>query len=204
MKYEWKKEEKRLYGVKQKPEIINIPSQKFITINGEGNPNEIDFSDRISALFNLAYGIKMLFKKMYADINKISFTDFTVFPLEGIWRKNSGEKFDKSKLKYTIMIKQPDFITQDIFENALENVKKKKLNVLYNEINFEEIEDGKSVQILHIGSYDDEWKSFEMMDKLANELNLIRTGDFHREIYLSNKNRTSEDKQKTILRYSVR
>lgn len=56
MKYEWKKEEKYLYGAKQKAEIIDVPNQKFIMINGEGNPNLADFSDRVSALFTLAYG----------------------------------------------------------------------------------------------------------------------------------------------------
>ena len=102
------------------------------------------------------------------------------------------------------MIKQPDFITQEIFTKALENIKKKKPNALYDEMSFREIEEGKSIQILHIGSYDDEPKSFEQLNEFARKLNLRRIGDFHKEIYLSNKNRTSEEKQKTILRYSVK
>ena len=109
--------------------------------------------------------------------------------------------FDKDKLKYRLMIKQPDFITKDVFTEAFNNVKKKKPNILYDEISFEEIEDGKSIQILHIGSYDNEPESFEMMDKLANESNLTRTADYHREIYLTSKAVT--EKQKTILRYMV-
>lgn len=84
MKYEWKKEEKYLYGAKQKAEIIDVPNQKFIMINGEGNPDLTDFSDRVSALFTLAYGIKMLFKKTNIDENNSSYKDFAVFPLEGI------------------------------------------------------------------------------------------------------------------------
>ena len=102
------------------------------------------------------------------------------------------------------MIKQPDFITQEIFTKALENIKKKKPNALYDEMSFREIEEGKSIQILHAGSYDDEPKSFERLNEFARKLNLRRIGDFHKEIYLSNKNRTTEEKQKTILRYSVK
>ena len=62
MKYEWRKQEKNLYGVKQTPVIVEVPKQKFILVKGKGNPNEVDFSDRISALYSLAYAIKMLFK----------------------------------------------------------------------------------------------------------------------------------------------
>ena len=204
MKYEWKKQEKNLYGVKQTPIVVEVPKQKFILIKGKGNPNEADFSERVSTLYSLAYTIKMLFKTTMKNKADDEITDFTVYPLEGLWEKDEGEELDKSKLGYTLMIKQPDFITQEIFTKSFENVKKKKPNDLYEKIRFKEIEDGKSIQILHIGSYDDEPKSFEMMDKLASELNLIRTVAVHREIYLSNKNRTAEDKQKTILRYSVR
>lgn len=117
-------------------------------------------------------------------------TDITVYPLEGLWKKVDGKELDKSKLEYTLMIKQPDFITQEIFTEALENVKKKKPNALYDEMSFREIEECKSIQTLHVGSYDDEPKSFEQMNEFVRKLNLTRIGDFHREIYLSNKNRT--------------
>ena len=156
--------------------------------------------DLDSTLLN-AYAIKMLFKNMSKTKADNEITDFTVYPLDGIWETADGEGFDKDKLKYRLMIKQPDFITKDIFTEAFNNVKKKKPNILYDEISFEEIEDGKSIQILHIGSYDNEPESFEMMDKLANESNLTRTADYHREIYLTSKAVT--EKQKTILRYMV-
>ena len=204
MKYEWRKQEKNLYIVKQTPIIVNVPKQKFILTEGKGNPNEAAFSDRISALYSLAYAIKMLFKNAIKNKTDNEITDFTIYPLEGIWKKVNEKELDKSKLKYTLMIKQPDFVTQKIFTNALENVKKKKPNTLYDEISFREIEEGKSIQILHVGSYDDEPKSFEQIDEFARKLNLTRIGDFNKEIYLSNKNRTSEEKQKPILRYSVK
>lgn len=202
MKYEWKKNEKNLYGVKQKPQLIEIPSAYYIMIKGEGNPNESDFSNRVSALYSLAYGIKMLFKNMKKE--ELEYSDFTVFPLEGIWEKSDDEEFDKNKLKYTIMIKQPYFITKEIFELAFEKVKKKKPNELYDEVSFDCIESKKAIQILHIGSFDTEIESFEKLDNFANEMNLERSEKLHTEIYLNNKNRTAEDKLKTILRYTVK
>lgn len=202
MKYEWKKNEKNLYGVKQKPQLIEIPSAYYILIKGEGNPNESDFSNRVSALYSLAYGIKMLFKNMEKE--ELEYSDFIVFPLEGIWEKSDDEEFDKNKLKYTIMIKQPYFITKEIFELAFEKVKKKKPNELYDEVSFDCIESKKAIQILHIGSFDTEIESFEKLDNFANEMNLERSEKLHTEIYLNNKNRTAEDKLKTILRYNVK
>lgn len=202
MKYEWKKNEKNLYGVKQKPQLIEIPSAYYIMIKGEGNPNESDFSNRVFALYSLAYRIKMLFKNMKKE--ELEYSDFTVFPLEGIWEKSDDEEFDKNKLKYTIMIKQPYFITKEIFDLAFEKVKKKKPNELYDEISFDCIESKKAIQILHIGSFDTEIESFEKLDNFANEMNLERSENLHTEIYLNNKNRTAEDKLKTILRYTVK
>ena len=202
MKYEWKKNEKYLYGVKQKPQLIEVPTAYYIMIKGEGNPNESDFSNRVSVLYSLAYGIKMLFKNMEKE--ELEYSDFTVFPLEGIWEKSDDEEFDKNKLKYTIMIKQPYFITKEIFDLAFEKVKKKKPNELYDEVSFDCIESKKSIQILHIGSFDTEIESFEKLDNFANEINLERSEKLHTEIYLNNKNRTAEDKLKTILRYNVK
>lgn len=200
MKYEWRKQEKELYGVKTKAVLVDVPKQKFIMIKGKGNPNEEDFSNRISALYSVAYGIKMLFKKAALN-NEIN--DFTVFPLEGLWQKGDRVEFDKNDLSYILMIKQPTLITEEIYYQALEIVKQKKPNDLYEEIAFKEFEEEKAIQILHLGSFDDEPQSFEKMDKLATELQLKRTSNVHLEIYLTNKNRTSEEKQKTILRYSV-
>ena len=200
MKYEWRKQEKELYGVNTKSVLVDVPKQKFITIKGKGNPNEEDFSNRISALYSVAYGIKMLFKKAALN-NEIN--DFTVFPLEGLWQKGDKVEFDKNDLSYILMIKQPTLITEEIYKQALEIIKQKKPNDLYEEISFKEFEEEKAIQILHLGSFDDEPQSFEKMDKLATELQLKRTSNVHLEIYLTNKNRTSEEKQKTILRYSV-
>ena len=191
MKFEWRKHEKALYGAKSIPALVDIPTQKFIMIKGSGNPNDIDFSDKVGALFSLAYAIKMGYKSTAAkNILSNEIHDFTVYPLEGIWKQKNVDtesaagKLIKENLEYTIMICQPDFITAEMVCAALDT-----------------IHDGKCVEILHIGSYDNEPFSFEQMDKFAEENGLQRISDCHREIYLTN--RTKEDKLKTILRYTV-
>lgn len=201
MKYEWRKQEKEIYGVKQIPRIVNIPTQQYIMIEGKGNPNDKDFSDKVSALYSLAYAIKMLYKKngFSNDIN-----DFTVYPLEAIWKGGGqADQIDKNLLEYKVMIRQPVFITKDIISEALKNVSAKKPNSLYKKINFDTMHDGKCIEILHIGSYDDEPESFKKMNDFIKENNLNRVTNYHREIYLNNTSRVTPSKLKTILRYFV-
>lgn len=104
--------------------MINIPEQKYIMINGMGNPNDTDFSNRVSALYSLAYAIKMLYKK--SSISE-EIQDYTVYPLEGIWKRIEDSELIKENLEYTIMIRQPDFISEEMVNIALGQVKKKSL-----------------------------------------------------------------------------
>lgn len=209
MKHEWKKHEKNLYGAKTSPALVYVPKQNYILISGEGDPNDADFSDRVGALYALAYGIKMNYKSESCSGGLTGMIqDFTVYPLEGVWKKKENIKtnpteLDKNQLAYTIMIRQPDFITEDMVYAALERVKKKKPNPLYSEIKFETMEDGQCIEILHIGAFDDEPASFVQMDQFAKENGMKRSTACHREIYMNNANRVPKNKLKTILRYQV-
>ena len=84
MKYEWRKQDKALYGAKKYPALITIPAQNYIMISGKGNPNDVDFSNRVGALYSLAYAVKSSYKavSLQEEIH-----DFAVYPLEGIWTK---------------------------------------------------------------------------------------------------------------------
>ncbi len=204
MKHEWKKHEKELYGVKQMPRVVEVSKQNYIMISGKGNPNDVDFSNRVEALFPLAHGIKMAYKAMAVKEKLEDIVhDFSVYPLEGIWEQKEGGELVKEKLEYTIMIRQPDFIRPEVVNMALEKLKKKKPNPLLSEIVFDAIKDGKCIEILHIGPFDDEPASFEKMDEFARQNGLCRIQSSHREIYLTNAKRVLKSKMQTILRYQV-
>jgi hypothetical protein len=205
MKYEWKKQDKDLYGAKKTPTLIMVPTQSYIMISGSGNPNDQDFSNRVAALYALAYAIKMNYKAAAAVYgNEIH--DFSVYPLEGVWNLRTGNKriLTKEELEYTIMIRQPYFITEDMVAAALDSVNRKKPNPLYAEMRFDTMQDGKCIEILHNGPYDDEPISFEKMEQFAKAYGLIRKENSHREIYLNHAGRVEISRLKTILRYSVR
>jgi hypothetical protein len=205
MKYEWRKQEKDLYIPKQKPELVTVPEQKFITVKGNGNPNSEEFSKRIEVLFSLAYAIRMMPKQGYTPEG---YFEYTVYPLEGLWDlTEEGRKLDtldKDELLYTIMIRQPDFVTKEIVDRAFEIVRKKKPNPLLDEVSFDTIKDGLSVQILHIGSYDNEPQSFKKMKEFIEENHLEIATLRHREIYLSDARKVEPAKLKTVLRYKVK
>ncbi|CAH0121114.1 hypothetical protein PAE9249_03640 [Paenibacillus sp. CECT 9249] len=208
MKHEWRKHEKEFYRVKEEPEMIAVPRQNFIMISGKGNPNLDDFSERVGVLYSLAYPIKMQYKALCINNReqreRTEYEDYTVFPLEGIWSSsNPDNPLDKDSFIYTIMIRQPDFITKEMFETAYEAVEKKKPHPMLKEAAFDSMEDGLCVQMLHKGSFDDEPVSFAKMDALVAEKGLKRANYIHREIYLTDARKTAPDKRQTILRYQV-
>lgn len=207
MKYESRKNEKEIYVVKKKPSLIEVPKQNFITISGEGDPNQPEFSERVGALYSVAYPIKMNYKFSFKnDPEKKAtdgFDDFRVFPLEGVWSSHSTDPTKKDQFIYTIMIKQPYFVTEDMFDQSIDSAKEKKGNPLLDEVKFETFEDGLCVHMLHVGPFDDEPASFELMNEFCEKEGLKRIGWEHKEIYLSDFRRTKPENLKTILRFSV-
>ncbi len=205
MKYEWRKQEKEIYLPKGKPELIFIKKFRYLTLEGSGNPNESLFSELAGTLFSLSYTLKMLPKK---GITPDGYFDYAVYPLEGIWdldgsSNSGGTKLDKDKLIYKIMIRQPDFINKETIKTSIEILKKKKADGHIDKVKFEEAEDGLSVQMMHTGSYDSETESFEKMKDFCQENELKIRSKAHKEIYISNPERTAQEKLKTVLRYFV-
>lgn len=101
------------------------------------------------------------------------------------------------------MIRQPDFITEEMFKKAYAKVKRKKHSVYIDDIRFQIWPAETCVQVLHIGAFDDELKSFAKLDAFVSKHGISRTNDTHREVYLNNAKRVSKDKLQTILRYTV-
>jgi hypothetical protein len=204
MKYEWKKNDKALYLPKNHPEVLTIPPMKFFMLKGKGNPNNESFSETIGVLYSLSYGIKMMPKK---GKTPEGYFEYTVFPLEGVWdlaEEARGLKIlDKDSLIYTIMIRQPEFVTDELAQIVIENTKLKKPHPLLDSVQFGSIDDGLCVQMLHCGSYDNETESFNKMEDFCKDNNLSRLSKIHREIYISDFRKTEPEKLKTVLRFKV-
>ena len=206
MKHEWKKQEKEFYAPKQVPQKVILPSFKFFTIAGEGNPNNAFFSDYIAVLYSLAYAVKMSPKQ---NKQPEGYFDYTVYPLEGVWdlidksKYNPEDRIDKDNLKFTLMIRQPSFVSDTFAREIIEMTKEKKPSYLLDNVLFDTIEEGACVQMLHIGSYDDKPASFGKMEAYCTENNLQRKSKMHREIYLSDARKTTPQKLKTILRFQI-
>lgn len=204
VKLDWKKNEKTLYGGGAKPRRLEVGPLRFLALCGQGNPNRPEFSEQVGALFPLAYALKMHCKRQAAQDPAGGLAEYAVYPLEGVWTlADPAAGMDKGNFAYQIMIHQPDFITQAMVAEALEEVKRKKPNPWYGEVTFVTLEEGPCVQLLHVGPFDDEPASFAKMDAFCAEEGLRRRGQEHREIYLNNLNRTAPEKLKTMLRYPV-
>ncbi|MBP2966940.1 GyrI-like domain-containing protein, partial [Acinetobacter baumannii] len=133
---------------------------------------------------------------------------YTVYPLEGIWTTTDGSKdenLNKDQLAYRIMIRQPEQVNTEIVNQAIQQTLKKKDNPYLNRLSLETYEDGKSIQMIHVGSFDTELESFKQMDSFLEETEYERDwlmeSYVHREIYLSDARKVLPEKRKTVLRY---
>lgn len=201
-KVDYKKMYKGLYLPKAKPTLVNVPRFKFAVIQGKGDPNGEEFALATAALYSFSYAVKMSYKSVNVPENCY---DYVVFPLEGQWDLANKDKSvtDKSNYKYKIMIRQPEFLTDALYKRFLSETKSKKPNKYLDDIVLQEIEEGQCCQMLHIGSYDDEIQSFNIMDEFCNHNGYKRISKVHREIYLSDPRKTEKSKLKTVLRYKV-
>ncbi len=204
MKFEWKKQAKELYLPKNRPEVVMVPPMRFFMLDGKGNPNSEEFSEAVGVLYSLSYAVKMIPKK---GVTAEGYFEYAVFPLEGVWdlahEARGLEVLDKDSLIYTIMIRQPDFVTDEIAQAALESTAKKTKHPMLSKVRFGSLEDGMCVQMLHLGSYDNEPDSFAKMEEFCKANNMNRISKIHREIYLSDARKTPAEKLQTVLRFKV-
>ena len=208
MAFDFKKEYKELYLPKNKPQIVNVPKANYIAIRGQGNPNEEGgaYQRAFSVLYAVAYTLKMSYK---TDYKIAGFFEYVVPPLEGFWWQDGIHGVDYSKkdeFNWISIIRLPDFITRETFDWAVKTASEKK-KIDCSSAEFFTVEEGLCVQIMHIGSFDDEPASLEKMDKYLEENGYEK--DFsdtrlHHEIYLSDPRKSTPDKQKTVLRHPVK
>ncbi len=198
--YDIKKDRKDLYAPRHKDfSVIDVPAQAFLMVDGHGDPNtEAAYRDAVEALYAVSYGVRAVAKTRLGRVH-------TVAPLEGLWSATDVSAFrtrEKSAWDWTMMIAQPDWITTELVEQAATAVQKKRLPAL-GLVRFEEYADGRSAQILHVGSYDDEGPTLARLhDEFLPANGLVPSGRHH-EIYLSDPRKTDAARLKTILRQPV-
>lgn len=208
MPFDFKKEYKELYMPKQKPQIVNVPKANYIAVRGKGDPNEEngEYQLAISVLYSVAYMLKMSYK---TDYRIEGFFDYVVPPLEGFWWQEGVDGVDytdKSTFCWISVIRLPDFITKKDFEWAVETTAKKKKTDC-SKAEFLTIDEGLCVQVMHIGAFDDEPQTVEIMEQYITENGY--ESDFsdtrlHHEIYLSDARKVAQEKWKTVIRHPIR
>lgn len=201
-KVDFKKEFKELYNPPKDFVLVDVPEMKFLMVDGHGDPNTAqEYNDAVEALYAVAYKQKFISKKELGE-------DYVVPPLEGLWWADDMDTFtvarDKSQWDWTMMILTPGWISPEMFEDALQQVRKGKNPAMLENVRLESYHEGLSVHIMHIGSYDDEGPTLDRMhNEFIPENGYVMVGKHH-EIYLSDPRRVAPEKLKTVLRQPVR
>ncbi|MGN0348249.1 MAG: GyrI-like domain-containing protein [Roseburia sp.] len=208
MAFDFKKEYKEFYMPKNKPEIVDIPKANYIAVRGKGNPNEQGgaYQQAVGVLYAVAYTLKMSDKTNY---KMEGFFEYVVPPLEGFWWQDNVEGVDyrnKDTFNWISVIRLPDFVTKADFDWAVETAsKKKKMDCSGAE--FFTVEEGLCIQIMHIGSFDDEPATVAVMDAYLAENdyeNDLSDRRLHHEIYISDARKIAPEKWKTVIRHPIK
>jgi hypothetical protein len=201
---DFKKDFKDLYQPKSTPAIIEVPEMTFITVAGVGDPNtSSEYAAAIELLYGLSYVIKMGNK---------SVLEYVVAPLEGLWSVANANKDElaitnKANFIWTMLIRQPDFVTAELFEASKILLAKKKPQLNLTKANLEKFTEGLCVQVMHYGPYDNEPVTINLMNQYAIDygylidLSAVRR---HHEIYLTDPRKVAPEKLKTVIRHPIR
>lgn len=200
-KIDFKKSLDCYHAQNHKLHVIDVPKMQYLMIDGHGDPNSSqEFQQAIVALYPVAYKLKFASKQ---ELEK----DYVVMPLEGLWWAQDMTTFtsarDKSQWDFTLMIMQPDWITKDMFDTAVKKVAEKDPPAHLSKVRLETLDEGKCVQTLHVGSFDDETEILKQMhNEFIPQHNLSMTKKHH-EIYFSDFRKVAPSKLRTILRQPV-
>ena len=201
-KIDFKKELKQLYNPSARSySLVDVPAMNFLMIDGEGAPSSPAYADSIEALYAMSFTLKFMSKE---QVEK----DYVVMPLEGLWWADDMNVFrteyaNKDQWKWTSMIMQPDWISQAMVDGAVDKVRESKNPAGLAHLRYERFEEGKAVQIMHIGPYADEGPTIvRMHDEFIPDQGLVENGKHH-EIYLSDPRRTAPERLRTVIRHPV-
>ena len=202
MKIDVKKSEKELYNPKKEPSIINVPPMWYIVVKGKGNPNEEEgeYKKALEKLYIVAFTIKMDKKQVF---------DYVVPPLEGFWYQEGVVGVDNSNKEsfcWYSVIRLPIEITQEEFNSYL-NICEKKKNLDFANVKLVKVDEGLCVQCMHIGAFDSETSTINMMEDYLSQNGYVfdyTDNRLHHEIYLSDPRRCKVENWKTIIRLPIR
>lgn len=180
--------------------ILDVPDLTYLMIDGVGAPSSAAFTEAIETLYPVAYTLKFASKR---ELGR----DYVVPPLEGLWWADDMDSFttarDKSRWSWTLMILVPEWVGDDMYERAVALLATKKPPARLGDVRFERLAERRCVQILHLGSFDDEAPVLATMhDEFIPAHGLRMTGKHH-EIYLSDFRKVEVEKLRTVLRQPV-
>lgn len=208
-KIDYKKTEKHLYLPKS-PAIVQVPEMVFFAVDGQGDPNTSPaYQQALELLYGLTFTVKM--SKMGGEEPE-GYFDYVVPPLEGLWWTETPgfdgkPPADKNDFRWTSLIRQPDFVNEEVFAWAAERLAKKKPALDLTKARFLRWEEGLCAHLLHTGPYDAEPASIDRLTEFLREQGCVP--DFtdtrrHHEIYLGDPRRTAPEKLKTVIRHPVK
>ena len=206
-----KKDLKYLYGPSaKKVEIVQVPRLQFAMVDGaiekgRGPGDSPGFEQAVQALYGVSYTLKFMLKK-----RKINPIDYPVMALEGLLWLTEGDVFDiniKDNWSYTLIIMQPEIITEEIFEERRVQVRKKRGDSeALSKLRLEYFEEGLCAQVMHIGPYATEPATMQRMHEFMQEKgyqDCVGRGGKHHEIYLGDPRKADPAKLKTVLRHPI-
>lgn len=180
--------------------LLDVPDQQYLVVDGHGDPNTDVFAAAVEALYPVAYAVKFASRQQLGR-------DFVVMPLEGLWWAHDLDVFtvrrDKAHWDWTLMVLQPDWVGPDLVAEAVERVRGRGAPARLDDVRFERLAEGRCVQTLHVGSFDDEADVLARMHDEFAPANGLRLAGRHHEIYLSDVRRVAPEKRRTILRQPV-
>lgn len=187
------------YIAPKKPQTCHVANAHYLAINGIGGPGDDNFNDAVAALYAVAYTVKMTRKKM-------ALGDYVICKLEArYWSEEQKclSEVDKSQWHWQLMIRTPAHVEVNDIEQAAKVLTAKGKTNSVNKVNLIEHEFSHCIQMLHIGSYEEESRTIEQMAAFAAKHQLSATGE-HCEIYISDPRRIPAERLKTILRMPVK
>lgn len=209
MAFDFKKEYTEFYLPKNQPSIVTVPVINYLAVQGAGNPNDEngEYKTSIGLLYAIAFTIKMSKKSEH----KIAgYFDYVVPPLEGFWwqddNKTGIDYNRKDDLQFISAIRLPDFVSKGDFDWAIAEATRKKRQD-FSKVEFWSYDEGVAVQCMHLGSYDDEPKTVDLMRQFAEENSYeidLSKKRLHHEIYLSDPRRCEVSKLRTVIRHPVK